>query len=57
MKLVFLTDSIFRRQIDIVTYQIRKIKAYTSLYLFVDDLKIMLLEKPSESAILNKVCI
>ena len=26
-----------RRQIDIVTYQVRKIKAYTSLCLFVDE--------------------
>ena len=28
----------FRRQIDITTYQIRKIKADTSLCLFADDL-------------------
>ena len=28
----------YRRQIDIVTYQVRNIKAYTSLCLFVDDM-------------------
>ena len=29
----------YRRQIDIVTYQVRKIKAYTSICLFVDDIE------------------
>ena len=35
-------EAIIRRQIYIVTYQVKKIKAYTSLCLFVDELKSLL---------------
>ena len=54
-------DMLYRRQIDITTYQIRKIKADTLLCLFADDMvktsrTVKQLTKPYD-AMVNKSCL